>query len=521
MNRRRVPRTTRTAIAKAVTRQMKVHDGVLPNAAARQIAAAYDVSIDTVKRIRVQIDRGEDVAAPPEVTAYELSRDDITAIGLFSGNLKLAWQHRHTNGYPHSYRTFVRAFRRLEPLRQIGLREGPHAVAAKSLKATQIVRDRNDVTHFDHTEADIYVSGPGGHPVRPWVTLLIDAATRYLPVVGVTVGDGIGGDPTTDVVVACLAEQMIGREIDGVWYGGIPAVVRYDNALPHLAQAVQNGCQTLGIVSSPIPPASPWRQGKVESVVDTFTTEFLCGLPGYTGGPKDRYGRNTWPKGRILKLSQFEALVGDWVLRYNTERRHSSLDGLTPAEAWQAGTNAIEVVDPDEVLHCFLGDPKPRSVDAAAVRHKGVDYSHPVLNRWTGAQVLIRFLPHRRDLIWVFDLNGELICAAGPRDRLDPEARAEMYRYTQAVTRWTVNVTKRSREAAERKAFEDLVRVGFEDTDLVDPDPDSDQGRDPVEPSLQVGAAEEAEQLARLDRLEARLREQRHKREQADREGQR
>ncbi len=319
----------------------------------------------------------------------------------------------------------------------------------------------------------------------------------------ITFGDGIGGDPNTEVIVACLSQMLLGFTEDEVRYGGIPVTILYDNAKAHSAEAVRNGCQDFGIISRPIPPASPWLQGKVEAFVDTFTTEFLVGKPGYTGGAPDRYGRDTGRKGPLLNKAQFVALAGAWAHDYNFTRPHSALGGLTPAQQWNLGKNALEFIDEDEAALHFLGDPKPRTVDSYGVRFDKIDFTDPVLNYHIGEDVLIRYLPSLREFVHVHTLSGEFLCKAEPHDRLSVEARAEMHRYSQSVDRFTVTVEKTARDKAQRRAVEELQRLGFAGVEAQLVDLDAPQAvEDPTELFI---SSDEASTADRLGRLEAAL----------------
>jgi len=56
---------------------------------------------------------------------------------------------------------------------------------------------------------------------------------------------------------------------------------------------------------------------------------FIATLPGYTDGPKDIRGRLE-DAGEPLLLKQLVEGFAGWVLAYNAERPHRSLNGLTP-----------------------------------------------------------------------------------------------------------------------------------------------------------------------------------------------
>jgi transposase InsO family protein len=471
MSGKKVPASTKEAIAATLTRQLGACDGHLPNLVLRQLAEAHDVSVDTVKRVRKRVLRGEPPGAARESSAVTLDRDDLAAIGECHGNVRAAWRRRRTEGYAYGYETFLAAFNRLDPLMKIGLREGAHAAAARGPKVLQVVEHRNDLWHWDHTEAD-HDLWYRNAVIRAWLTVIVDACTRFLLMLLITVGDGVGGDPNTDGIVATLCEAMAGDvQEDGRRYGGIPVTVAYDNASTHVAAAVLNGCGMLGTVAKPIRKASPWEQGNVEGLVGTVTDEFLNGLPGFTHGPDDRWGKPGARVGKLLHLHHFEALAENFVNDYNFRRPHSSLGGLTPAEAWNSQSNAIDYIDLAEARHLFLGDPTPRTVWPYGVEFSGVKFtSLTLVKNHLGEQLAIRHLPNNRRFVSCYTLDGELIDDAVPHAAIDPGTLAEMRRYTESVGQRVMTAQKEGRRRAEEHAIAKLVEMGFSDAELVDPE---------------------------------------------------
>jgi putative transposase len=93
----------------------------------------------------------------------------------------------------------------------------------------------------------------------------------------------------------------------------VPKHLRSDNGPEFIAKAVQadlgqKHCQTLYIT-----PGSPWENPFIESFNGKLRAECL--------------NRHLFANGREAQL-----VLEDWRLEYNSERPHSSLDGLTPSE---------------------------------------------------------------------------------------------------------------------------------------------------------------------------------------------
>lgn len=95
--------------------------------------------------------------------------------------------------------------------------------------------------------------------------------------------------------------------------GGPPHRIRSDNGPEFAAEAVKSWLQATGSGALYVAPASPWQNGYAESFHSKFRDEFL--------------NRELFESPR-----QAQALGTLWKGDYNTERPHSSLGYLTPAE---------------------------------------------------------------------------------------------------------------------------------------------------------------------------------------------
>ena len=387
----------------------------------------------------------------------ELSRETLVAIAAANGNLKRAWQQLHQAGsYECSYRQFVRDVGNLSPVTSEGLTKGVKAAMQKGLYLQGSSTGRLDRVIFDHTEADVRLQRVYRGEVetyRPWVTLLVDSHTRFLLSCVVTEGDGLRGDPNTEVLVAMMASAIRGAEAaDGTFVGGVPRLVQCDNAKAHLAEAMLNGYLHLGIANHLIRPGSPWEDGRVERLMLTFKEEFLAGLPGFTAALGDRYDHEPWKPGDCLTTEEFVARLMEWVDVYNYERVHSSL-GMTPFEAWRADTTVIERVEDSLIRHGFLAVANGRKVSKNGVRFKGFDYVHEKLARLVGKKVSIRYLPNDRSFIDVH-VDGEYVCTAVPHTRLSKDERLQIIRNRGNEIAKVDRIIKRSRKRFEQRELE-------------------------------------------------------------------
>lgn len=396
-------------------------------------------------------------------SALELSNEHLEAIAASHGNLKLAWQQlAHAGQYNKSYRQFLRAVKALPPVLRVGLVEGVVPGLQQGLYLQSQDVHRLDRVIFDHTEADIRLQRTYAGRLemfRPWVSLLIDAATRVILAGTVTVGDGIKGDPNTETLVALMASCIRGYvAADGTFVGGKPRLVQCDNAKAHMAEAMLSGFTTLGIAGSLIKPGTPWEDGKVERLMRTFNNEFLKPLPGYTAATSDRYNHAAWKPEDCLTLDEFRLRFEQWIDAYNFDRKHSAL-GCTPFERWRDDPTVIERVDEALIRSAFLASSKPRTVDKNGVMFEKVHYTHPDLAHVRGKKVTVRYLPNDRTFVDVY-CEGQFVCTAVPHARLTKDQRITIVRERSAQGRKVDVLVKRSRKRRAERAWTENPFLG-------------------------------------------------------------
>ncbi len=386
----------------------------------------------------------------------ELEDMHLDAIASENGYLKRAWERLAAEGsYQCGYRQFVRDVNAMPPVISKGVRGGVKEALKHGLYLKGTNTGRLDRVIFDHTMADIRlrrVHAGTEEMFRPWVTLLIDSHTRFILSCIVTEGDGIGGDPNTESLVALMASAIRGQTAaDGTFIGGVPRLVQFDNAKAHMAEAMVNGFLALGIATHTIEPGSPWQDGRVERLMRTLKDEFLSSLPGYTAALTDRYAHPAWKPEDCMSIDEFMIRLEQWVDDYNFERKHSSL-GTTPFEAWRDDPVPIERADDGLIRHGFLAIHSGRSVSKNGVRFKEVDYVHVDLSRLVGKKVSVRYLPNDRSFIDIY-LDGEFVCTAIPHGRMSKDERIQIVRERERDIKKVNKIVKRSRKRASEREW--------------------------------------------------------------------
>lgn len=458
----RVPASKRNEIRLLLERVVPTMGGRLSNRFAEEVAELHGVSRATVWRVFNETEGDADRRRKPP---SPLTRADKIIIAGANGSLARAHRELVRRGQVEvGYRAFLHQFEKLPVAERVGLLEGGRAAAEAGLCALQVIRHRLDRMHHDHTESDEYVHYRN-QVARPWVSLLLDSCTRMILAAVVIFGRETRGDPMTETVVALLVQAMIGWEgPDGNRYGGIPATVAYDNALSNVASAVTNGFGMLGVYGYAIPPASPWRQGKVERAVRTITDELFAEQPGYVHQLTTRSGVPRAPDvSSVRHLDTFSASVDAFVEEYNFRRPHSALGGLTPSEKWNLDSKPVEFADPVLVRRWFMSDGQSRVVSGKGVSVHGIWYTDPSLP--FGDKVIVRWLPSNRAFVDVYARDGEFLCTAVPHEDLSAEKRAAISRIRENAAGRTSTYIKESRRLRQEELREEETKRAIADPD--------------------------------------------------------
>jgi putative transposase len=367
-------------------------------------------------------------------------------------------------------RTLQRAFEReLTPAEQAAWREGEHARRAAQVYLTRSPAARNQVWEADHKDLPILVLPPRGPAVRPWLTSVIDDGTRAV------LGWALALTPHSGTVLTALRMALVHEEQRGP-FGGVPGLVRVDRGLDFAAEAVRDALAALVIDQHRLPGYTPHRKGKVERIHRTIEQTLLCGLPGYTDGPRDAAGVLYGPvsdapaaraaaeeaaaggQAAPMRIERFAARFAAWVAWYNTERPHAGLDGRTPLQAWNEDGRAVHRIDAERVRHLLLAGVE-RIIEKDGIHFNSLCYIAPALQGRRGQRVHVRYMPHDDRSIEVY-LDGAHLCTAYPQGQLSEQQVSEFREHARAETR---RLGAARRKAARRARIE-LVPLTDTDT---------------------------------------------------------
>ncbi|GAB2485828.1 Mu transposase C-terminal domain-containing protein [Nocardiopsis aegyptia] len=285
---------------------------------------------------------------------------------------------------------------------------------------------RNQVWEADHKQLPVLVLPPRGGAVRPWMTTIVDDATRAL------VGWSIALTPHTGTVLAAIRAGLV-EDAERGPFGAVPALVRIDRGLEFAARPVTEALAAMGVDVHRLPAYTPHRKGKVERFHRTLEQMLLSALPGFTGGPRDAAGRLHGPlddrpaaraaaetaQVRPMGIDALVACIRDWVTWYNTAHAHSALGGRSPAQAWEADPTPLARISAERLRHLLLAE-EERVVGKDGIRWERMSYLAPELLGRRGERVQIRYMPHDNRSIEVYT-GGEHLCTAHPQAHLTPE----------------------------------------------------------------------------------------------------
>ena len=348
---------------------------------------------------------------------YALTDADWDAYDAWRGSAAAAWrQQRAAGASMPSLRTFQAAIaRELLPGQRAAISSGVEGRRRHTVYLRWEASYRNQVWQADHKDLPVLVLPPKARqPSRPWVTLMLDAYSRLV------MGWAIAPYPSSASVLTALRMGIVVDPERGP-FGGVPDELWSDRGLEFAADAVRQATGRMGCTCRRLPPWSPHLKGKVERYNRTIGDEFLRGLPFYTDGPRAADGRLYGPDTAPLTLHRFAADFAGWVRKYNTERPHQGLGGMTPLTRWLADATPIHEIPKSELRWLLLAGER-RVIGRDGIHFGGLTFIAPELHGRVGQEVEVRYMPHDRREIEVFYKDAWLTTAK-PQGLLTTEER--------------------------------------------------------------------------------------------------
>jgi putative transposase len=331
------------------------------------------------------------------IEGLALQRAPPTAASIHRRVSTIAREH----GWPvPSYATVAGVVRRLDPALLTLANEG----AKRYREQFDLVYRReadgpNAIWQADHTQLDIWIRGERCHPVKPWLTVILDDYSRAVA------GYRLGCSPPTTLQTALTLRDAIRPKPDPHWHVcGIPAVFYTDHGSDftsrHLAQVAAD--LQMVLVFSTI--GQPRGRGRIERFFQTVSQLRLCTLPGYAppGTPLPA---------TILSLDDLNARLHRFVVEDYHQRLHSET-GMAPQARWEAGGFLPRLPASAEHLDLLLLTvAKARRVHPDGIHFQGLRYLDLTLAAYVGEWVTIRYDPRDLAEIRVFH-QDRFLCRA-------------------------------------------------------------------------------------------------------------
>ncbi len=368
-------------------------------------------------------------------------------------------------GRPYDeWKTLAQRARRLVPkLNQIDLVKARHSGAERAAKLPFKRRDTSmlaplDVALIDGHTFKAKVRHPEhGAPFAPEVTLVIDAASRYVTGWSVALSEN-------QIAVGDALRHAVGN-------CGVPAVVYSDNGAGETAK--QMDCPITGVMHrlgcdhrTGI-PGHPQGHGLIERSWQTHMINCARQFASYQGSDVDsnslrkvgaelakeqRAIARAKETGQVIQLShkaptwqQFMDAVAATILEYNTQHRHRSLpkddsgQHMTPAQAWEAMLQPELQIRMDALtlrlifMPCVL-----RTARRGEVTFLNQTYASADLMQVEGEKVRVHYDLHNPAFVMIFSCDNQWVCDAHwNANRIDymPKPVIEMAREKRVAAR--------------------------------------------------------------------------------------
>jgi putative transposase len=215
--------------------------------------------------------------------------------------------------------------------------------------------------------------------VKPWITAVMDGATRYLLSWVVT----FGRQGSEEVRAALMQSFMLRTAPDGqTIVGGRPLRAVWDRGLEFLSNLITESCMRLDVTPVALPAYSPHLKGRLERFWDFLKKDALPTLPGYSEGPKDLRG-NSAIASYALGEDKFLVVLADWMDEYIAQHKLSTT-GRTPLQMWKDDATPLEEIPEERLWTDFLVAKDRCKVSKNGIRFDRIDWTAPGLQGKTG-----------------------------------------------------------------------------------------------------------------------------------------
>lgn len=236
---------------------------------------------------------------------------------------------------------------------------------------------------LDHTPIDaIIIDAETLLPIgRPWLTLIIDVATRMI------LGFYISfNNPSAHSVLQALKMAIMPKDgvlqdlqdIKGIWpVMGIPILLVVDNGMDLHSEALKLACFEMGIQLMFTPAKTPFTKGSIERMIGTLNRELIHMLPGTVFSNISERGEYDAEENAAIDNKTLHKLIVKWIVEIYHNRPHKGLNGKTPLEVWTEKIQGmvLELPANPQLLDVITGIPATRTVFHYGIELDGLHYN--------------------------------------------------------------------------------------------------------------------------------------------------
>lgn len=226
-----------------------------------------------------------------------------------------------------------------------------------------------------------YVPDSSGKPKRTYLFAFIDDYSRLIPHAEFHFGQ------KGHSLESCVRKGIVKR--------GVPEAVYVDNEKVFVSLVFRVACATLGIRHLPAAPYSPQGKGKIERWIGFADSSFIHELKFSPA----------------LSFQELNDRFWVWLEEFYHKRPHSSLDGKSPLEVWQAGIGEVRIETPEAITAAFLHSAKRKVDHTGCISFRGCLYS--VGAKYANKKVSLRYDPSDLSRIDVL-YDGEHVAETKP-----------------------------------------------------------------------------------------------------------
>jgi putative transposase len=317
-----------------------------------------------------------------------------------------------------SYKAVWRRVNSIDPALMVKPREGTKAARDKFKSVGAGLRPTRalELAQIDHTLADIIVVDElERRPIgRPWLTLLIDVATRVIA------GFHLSLDtPSSTTVALALSHAVLPKrgskdqpDLSASWpVEGLPQTIHLDNAKEFHGQALERGCREYRISLTFRPPQTPHFGGHIERLIGTMMGDLHL-LPGTTFSSVKSRGEYNSAANASLTMRELEQWLTLQIVEVYHQREHRAI-GMPPLAAWTRSLadpmNAVRRPADAQKFYIDFLPGESRLIRRDGIQMFGIHYWDSALSPVAGRSTekyLVRYDP--RDLSHVYVKDRKL-----------------------------------------------------------------------------------------------------------------